>query len=49
MWGSTKNLDPIGSAVLTFTGYTDKQADGQAKYIKIDNFLQEIYSSPRKY
>ena len=31
----TKNLGPIGSAVLTFIGYkqTDKQTDRQAKFI----------------
>ena len=28
-WGHTKNLGPIGSAVLTFIGY--KQTDRQAK------------------
>ena len=31
MWCPTKNLGPIGSAVLTFIGYkrTDKQTDKQ--------------------
>ena len=39
MWCTTKNLGPIGSAVLTFIGYkdtnkqTDKQTDRQAKFI----------------
>ena len=35
MWGLTLNLDPIGSAVLTFTGYkqTNKQIDRQAEYV----------------
>jgi len=34
-WGPTKNLDPIGSAVLTFIGYkqTDKQTDKPNLYI----------------
>ena len=35
MWCPTKNLGPIGSAVLTFIGYkqTNKQTDRQAKFI----------------
>jgi len=35
----TKNLGPIGSAVLTFIGYkqTDRQTDRQAKFIYIDS------------
>ena len=34
-WCSTKNLGPIGSAVLTFIGYkqTNRQTDRQAKFI----------------
>ena len=34
-WGPTKNLSPIGSAVLTFIEYkqTDKQPPRQAKYV----------------
>ena len=34
-WCPTKNLGPIGSAVLTFIGYkqTNKQTDRQAKFI----------------
>ena len=36
--GPTKNLGPIGSAVLTFIGYhqTDGQTDKQSIYIDID-------------
>ena len=34
-WSHTKNLDPIGSAVLTFIGYkgTDKHTDKQSTFI----------------
>ena len=32
MWGSTQNLDPTGSAILTFI-FGHKQTDRQEKYI----------------
>ena len=38
MWGSTQNLVPIGSAVLTFIGYKkqiNRKSERQAKYIYI--------------
>ena len=36
MWGTTKNLGRIGSAVLMFIGYkqTDRLTDKQSMYIK---------------
>ena len=42
----TKNLGPIGSAVLTFIGYkqTDKQTNKQTSqiYIQIDNLILKV-------
>ena len=44
--GPTKNLGPIGSAVLTFIGYkqTDRQTDREAKFIyRLErNLLQSL-------
>ena len=43
MWGPTKKLGLIGSAILTFIGYkqTNKQTDRQAKYISIKIILSK--------
>ena len=39
MWSLTQNLDPIGSAVLTFIGYKwkNKQTDKQSIFIEEKN------------
>ena len=45
MWGPTKNLGPIGSAVLTFVGYkqTEIQSrDKQSTHIYIDNSMNKL-------
>jgi len=41
MTGPTKNLGPIGQAVLTFIGY--KQTDKQAKYLDRDRYETKTY------
>ena len=40
MWDPTKNVDPIGSAVLTFIGYklTDRPAKYLYRYFQLKNW-----------
>ena len=52
MWGPTQNLDPIGSAVLTFLGYkqTNRHPEKEIIYIvKSANFFAIVlYCTKRR-